>query len=98
MKACKSAWPRPAEQTRRQKGLSMRGLNLSEWAVTHRALTLFFIIVLTLGGVYAYGRLGRAEDPSFTIKVMIVTASWPGATADEMQRQVADPIEKTLQE
>src|SRR5690606_9402922 len=61
-------------------------------------LVLFLVIVLALGGVYSYARLGRAEDPSFTIKVMVVSAVWPGATADQMQRQVADPIEKTLQE
>lgn len=76
----------------------MQGFNLSRWAVTHQTLVLFLIIALAAGGVYSYSRLGRAEDPSFTIKVMVVSAFWPGATADEMQRQVADPIEKTLQE
>ncbi|BBE74809.1 efflux RND transporter permease subunit [Oharaeibacter diazotrophicus] len=72
--------------------------NLSRWAVTHQALVLFLIVVLSLGGLYSYVRLGRAEDPSFTVKVMVVSAVWPGATAAEMERQVADPIEKTLQE
>ncbi len=72
--------------------------NLSRWAVTHQSLVLFLIIVLSLGGIYSYARLGRAEDPSFTIKVMIVSAVWPGATTDEIQSQVADPIEKVLQE
>jgi multidrug efflux pump len=76
----------------------MQNLNLSRWAVTHQTLVLFLIIVVSLGGLYSYLRLGRAEDPSFTIKVAVVTAAWPGATADEIQRQVADPIEKTLQE
>ncbi|EKF18464.1 efflux RND transporter permease subunit [Nitratireductor pacificus] len=76
----------------------MQRFNLSQWAVTHQALVLFLIIVLSLGGAYSYSRLGRAEDPSFTIKVMVVTAVWPGATAEEVQRQVADPIEKMLQE
>ncbi|MCR4268844.1 efflux RND transporter permease subunit [Nitratireductor sp. ZSWI3] len=76
----------------------MHRFNLSQWAVTHQTLVLFLIIVLSLGGVYSYARLGRAEDPSFTIKVMVVNAVWPGATAEEIQRQVADPIEKTLQE
>ncbi|WP_163264711.1 efflux RND transporter permease subunit [Chelativorans alearense] len=76
----------------------MQNFNLSRWAVTHQTLVLFLIIVLSLGGVYSYARLGRAEDPSFTIKVAVVTAVWPGATAGEIQRQVADPIEKTLQE
>lgn len=76
----------------------MQRFNLSQWAVTHQTLVLFLIIVLSLGGAYSYARLGRAEDPSFTIKVMVVNAIWPGATAEEVQRQVADPIEKTLQE
>ncbi|MEP9375578.1 efflux RND transporter permease subunit [Aquabacter sp. CN5-332] len=73
------------------------GFNLSDWAIRHRALTLFAILLLAASGAYAYVNLGRAEDPSFTIKVMVVSAAWPGATADEMQEQVADPIEKKLQ-
>ena len=76
----------------------MRRFNLSAWAVAHPALILFFIIALAVGGAMSYRGIGRAEDPSFTIKVGIVTAIWPGATAMEMQAQVADPIEKKLQE
>jgi multidrug efflux pump len=76
----------------------MRRFNLSEWAVHHQALVLFLIIALGVAGFFSYERLGRAEDPSFTIKVAVVTAFWPGATAQEMQEQVADPIEKKLQE
>ena len=76
----------------------MRRFNLSAWAVAHPALMLFLIAALGLAGVLSYERLGRAEDPSFTIKVVIVGALWPGATASEMQLQVADPIEKKLQE
>jgi multidrug efflux pump len=76
----------------------MRGFNLSRLAVGHPALMLFFILVLAAAGVLSYQRLGRAEDPNFTIKVAIVSASWPGATAVEMRDQVADPIEKKLQE
>ncbi len=76
----------------------MRRFNLSSWAVGHPALILFFIIALGLAGFLSYEKLGRAEDPSFTIKVAIVTAIWPGATAAEMQSQVADTIEKKLQE
>jgi multidrug efflux pump subunit AcrB len=72
--------------------------NLSAWSVRHRALTLFLMIALFVAGTMAYLRLGRAEDPSFTIKVAIVTASWPGATTQEMQDQVSDRIEKKLQE
>lgn len=72
--------------------------NLSHWAVTHPALILFLILALAAAGVFSYLRLGRAEDPSFTIKVAIVTTMWPGATAREMQDQIADRIEKRLQE
>jgi multidrug efflux pump len=72
--------------------------NLSEWAITHRALVLFMILVLGGAGAYSYLNLGRAEDPSFTIKSMVVNVAWPGATATEMQTQVADKIEKKLQE
>ena len=76
----------------------MPHFNLSAWAVKHQALVLFFIIAITIAGVSAYAQLGRAEDPSFTIKVMVIQAFWPGATAQEMQSQVADRIEKRLQE
>jgi len=76
----------------------MRRFNLSAWAVAHPALILFLIAVFGLAGLLSYRSLGRAEDPSFTIKVVIVSAIWPGATASDMQAQVADPIEKKLQE
>src|SRR3954464_8222762 len=76
----------------------MKHFNLSEWAITHRALVLFTILLLATAGIYSYRNLGRAEDPSFTIKTMVVQVSWPGATAPEMQTQVADKIEKKLQQ
>ena len=76
----------------------MRRFNLSAWAVAHPALILFLIVMFGVAGLLSYRNLGRAEDPSFTIKVVVVTAMWPGATAAEMQAQVADPIEKKLQE
>src|SRR5215468_11927272 len=76
----------------------MSRFNLSQWAITHRALVLFMILVLGAAGAYSYVNLGRGEDPSFTIKNMIVNVAWPGATATEMQTQVADKIEKKLQE
>ncbi|HET9718343.1 MAG TPA: efflux RND transporter permease subunit [Pseudolabrys sp.] len=76
----------------------MRRFNLSAWAVAHPALILFLIIMFGALGALSYRELGRAEDPSFTIKVAVVTAMWQGATAAEMQAQVADPIEKKLQE
>jgi multidrug efflux pump subunit AcrB len=72
--------------------------NLSALAVRERAITLFFIVLLAAAGVYAFARLGRAEDPSFTIKTLTVTAAWPGATAREMQDLVAEPLEKRIQE
>lgn len=76
----------------------MRGINLSAWAVRQQPLVMFLIIVLSLAGAYSYMRLGRAEDPSFTIKVGVIQVAWPGATAFEMQNQVTDRIEKKLQE
>ena len=72
--------------------------NLSAWAVAHPAVVLFLIIVFSLAGLVSYLNLGRAEDPSFAIKTMVITAAWPGATAEEMQDQVADKLEKRLQE
>jgi multidrug efflux pump len=76
----------------------MKRFNLSAWAVSHPSLVLFLIIALGAAGFFSYQRLGRAEDPFFTVKVVNVSAIWPGATAAEMQTQVADPIEKKLQE
>ncbi len=72
--------------------------NLSALAVRERSVTLFFLIAIIIAGVVAFTRLGRAEDPGFTIKVMTVVTAWPGATAQEMQDQVAEPLEKRLQE
>jgi multidrug efflux pump subunit AcrB len=76
----------------------MKRFNLSGWAVSHPALVLFLIVALGVTGFFSYEKLGRAEDPFFTVKVVNVSAIWPGATAAEMQTQVADPIEKKLQE
>ncbi len=76
----------------------MSGLNLSALAVREKSLTLFLIIAVAISGLFAYLQLGRAEDPSFTIKVLTVSAVWPGATAKEMQDLVAEPLEKRLQE
>ena len=76
----------------------MKRFNLSAWAVSHPALVLFLIIALGAAGFFSYQKLGRAEDPFFTVKVVNVSAMWPGATAKEIQEQVADPIEKKMQE
>jgi multidrug efflux pump subunit AcrB len=73
-------------------------LNLSAIAVRERAVTLFTIMLLMAAGAYAFVKLGRAEDPNFTIKTLTVTSVWPGATAREMQDLVAEPLEKRLQE
>src|SRR3989441_1823655 len=72
--------------------------NLSALAVRERSVTLFLICLISLAGLVAFFKLGRAEDPAFTIKVMTIITAWPGATAQEMQDQVAEKIEKRLQE
>ncbi|MBN6110638.1 efflux RND transporter permease subunit [Xanthomonas bonasiae] len=72
--------------------------NLSALAVRERSITLFLIFLISVAGVLAFFQLGRAEDPPFTIKQMTVVTAWPGATAQEMQDQVAEPLEKRLQE
>ena len=76
----------------------MIGPNLSEWAVSSRALTIYLMLVAMIAGGAAFYNLGRDEDPSFTIKTMLVTALWPGATMDETQSQLTDRLERTLQE
>jgi multidrug efflux pump subunit AcrB len=75
-----------------------KGINLSALAVDEPSVTLFFLLAFIVAGALAYFNLGRAEDPNLTIKVFTVTAAWPGATAQEMQDLVADPLEKRMQE
>jgi len=75
-----------------------QGINLSALAVKERSVTLFFLVAFVVAGAFAYFNLGRAEDPALTIKVFTVTAAWPGATAQQMQDLVADPLEKRMQE
>ncbi|MCO5414546.1 efflux RND transporter permease subunit [Ralstonia mojiangensis] len=72
--------------------------NLSALAVRERAVTLFLICLISLAGLISFFKLGRAEDPAFTVKVMNIVTVWPGATAQEMQDQVAEKIEKRMQE
>jgi multidrug efflux pump len=74
------------------------GFNLSRWAIQHASLTVYFFIVLIIAGTIAYFQLGQDEDPPFTFRAMVVRAVWPGATASQMSEQVADKLEKTLQE
>ena len=72
--------------------------NISEWALRHRALVLYLMVVAALLGALGYSRLGQSEDPPFTFKVMVIRTDWPGATAREVQAQVTDAIERKLQE
>jgi multidrug efflux pump len=72
--------------------------NLSTWALKNQALVLYFIILTLIGGALAYTHLGQSEDPPFTFKVMLIRGSWPGASAQEVEQQVTDRIEKKLQE
>ncbi|PRY73715.1 efflux RND transporter permease subunit [Halomonas ventosae] len=72
--------------------------NLSALAVRERAVTLFFLVIALLAGLYAFASLGRAEDPDFTVRVMMVSAVWPGASPQEIQESVVDPLEKRIQE
>ncbi|WP_202845389.1 efflux RND transporter permease subunit [Luteimonas saliphila] len=72
--------------------------NLSEWALRNRSLVLYTMIVVAIAGVFSYLQLGRSEDPPFTFKAMVVRTLWPGATADEVARQVTERIEKKLME
>lgn len=76
----------------------MKGPNLSSIAVKEPSVTLFLLLAAMAAGIFAFFQLGRAEDPSFTLKVLTVTAAWPGASAREMQDQVADRLEKRIQE
>ena len=78
--------------------MSESRFNLSALAVRERSITLFLICLISLAGLIAFFKLGRAEDPAFTIKVMTIINVWPGATAQEMQDQVAEKLEKRLQE
>src|SRR5688572_14783437 len=76
----------------------LRRFNLSEWALSHQTLVLYFMIVLAAVGIGSFMKLGQAEDPDFTFKLMVVRTMWPGASADEVERQLTDRIERKLQE
>jgi len=76
----------------------MKRLNLSEWALEHPSMVLYLMIVLMVGGVLSFFQLGRAEDPNFTFKIMVVRTLWPGATAREVETELTERIEKKLQE
>jgi multidrug efflux pump len=76
----------------------MKRLNLSEWALGHKQMILFLILLFSIAGYLSYGKLGQKEDPEFTIKTMVVQAMWPGSSAQQMADQVTDKLEKKLQE
>ena len=76
----------------------MKGFNLSEWAINNRSLVVYFMIVALVAGVTAFLKLGRAEDPAFTFRTMVVGAQWPGATLEDTLDQITERLERTLQE
>ena len=76
----------------------MKSFNLSDWALKHRSLVWYFMLAFMAAGLFSYLHLGRQEDPDFTIKTMVIGAQWPGASPEEMTRQVTDRIEKKLEE
>jgi multidrug efflux pump subunit AcrB len=76
----------------------MTGFNLSDWALRHRSFVIYLMFAAAIAGFWSYGKLGREEDPPFTIKTMVVKTMWPGATAGDTLQQVTDRIEKKLEE
>jgi multidrug efflux pump len=76
----------------------MKHFNLSEWAISHRSLVTYLMLVIAVAGIGSYLRLGRSEDPDFTVKTMVVQAVWPGATVSDTLEQITDRIERKLQE
>lgn len=76
----------------------MKKLNPAEWAIVHKEIIWFFILSILIGGVWSYFNMGRSEDPDFTIRQMVVTAAWPGASAEQITEQVTDPLERKLQD
>ena len=76
----------------------MSSFNLSEWALKHKSFVVYLMLMSAIAGVYSYGKLGREEDPPFTIKTMVIKTLWPGATATDTVQQVTDRIEKKLEE
>ena len=76
----------------------MNRFNLTAWALNHKQFVYFLVLVFFVAGIFSYQNLGRMEDPDFTIKQMVVSIAWPGATARQMEEQVTDKIEKRLQD
>ena len=76
----------------------MKSFNLSAWALRHRSLVTFFMLMIVIAGIGDYFKLGRSEDPDFTVKTMVVAAEWPGATVHDTLEQITDRLERKLQE
>ena len=79
-------------------GSGLMNLNLTEWAIRHRSLVIYFMLVIVVAGVGSYFRLGRSEDPDFTVKTMVVQVGWPGATVSDTLEQITDRLERKLEE
>lgn len=87
----------PSESSQDKSARNNR-FNLSDWALKHQTLVLYLMLVLTIAGLFSYTKLGQSEDPPFTFKVMLVHTTWPGASAQEVEQQITDKLEKKLQE
>ncbi len=75
----------------------MKGFNLTEWCLNRKQLVYFLAVTIVVAGIFVYPKLGRNEDPEFTIREMYMTVAWPGATASQVEQQVTDKVEKELQ-
>ena len=89
---------RPGQKVQYRGSGVMKHFNLSEWALRHRSLVTYFMLVIVVAGVLSYLRLGRSEDPDFTIRTMVVQAIWSGATVSDTLEQITDRLESKLQE
>ena len=76
----------------------MKDFNVAEWSIKHVQIVFFFILAILVGGLWSYFNLGRSEDPNFTIRTMVITVAWPGASPEQIVKQVTDPLEKNLQD
>ena len=78
--------------------MNKNNINLTRWALNHKQLIYYFIIITLLGGIFSFYKIGRMEDPDFTIRQMVIQVNWPGATARQIEEQVTDKIERKIQE
>ncbi|MDP9141938.1 MAG: efflux RND transporter permease subunit [Pseudomonadota bacterium] len=76
----------------------MKTFNLTEWALNHRAVVLFLMLVVTVAGVLGFGRLGQLEDPNFSVPSMTAMVIWPGATAQQVQDELLNRMEKKFEQ